>query len=573
MDGPEGLEEDNTSMKRALWAATAVCLLWTGPASAQTLDLADSHVALQQAHDLGWLDDGTYALYLTLLVHAPEQLPEAYRPMDMTSPGRVRCQTPPLLQAWQLRDAMTPDQQAQAAAVGGRPVPCNGCTVCGTYTCVHYSIASDANYADSTLQMAEESWNTEMNTQGWLAPPGDSGTGGTDQLDIYLADLNGGGAYTAPEYDVPGTNWNDATSYIVIDQNIGLGVMGAFVSHEMNHTSQFAYDYIEAANVYESTATFMEDKVYDDINDYTWYTGDFQSNPDRSVDYDTYSDVYMYGASVFMHFLSERYDNGGTTLVRDMWDRSKESGNVNEPDYIDSLHELLQERGVGSFHDAYAEFAHWRIFTGSSADTANYFEEGNLWSGVSTIASHTLQSAQGLSSNRPPMEFGANYATVSTSGGASGDRFAVTFYGDTTKAWHVLLVGRRYDGSTCLASAPADTGGYAKAFVDDLGDFSNLWLVFANLGAPGALRDPDSENYATASFSYDIDYATSASSIDINGAVACGEPPKAGGGDDDDSPVGCLCATSRPPTQGPAPASLLLALIAAAGLVLVRRHR
>lgn len=560
-------------MRRVLLTLT---LAWVGltvipKASAQTVDLEDTHAALQQARELGWIDDGTYGLYLRYLVYAPERLPELYRPVDLDNRGHLRCATPALTESRQLEAVMTDEQLADAYAVGGRPVPCGGCTICGTNVCVHYNNAGDSGYAQTTFDLAEESWGVEMGSQGWLAPPADFGAQSGDELDIYLAPTGFGGAYTQPESTIPSTNWDDMSSFIVIDDSIPTNLMGVFVAHEMNHSVQFSYDWTENALLFESTATFIEDKVYDSTNDYTWYVTDFQGLPQRSLDYVTYNDVYMYGAAIFMHFLSEAYDNGGTDLVKDLWDRSRQSTGSNEPDFYDALNDIMTERGA-TLRDALTEFGFWRPFTGTYANTTDYFSEGNLWASVSMIGSHSLTTQAGFGTSTAPMEYGANYAVVNTSAGASGDRFAVSLWGDTSKDWTLLLIGVGTDGSTCVAAAPTNTDGWSSAYVDDLSDYSTILLGFLNMGPPGAIRDPDNSFYGTSSFSYDLEYSSNAADIGSGGRVVCGTPTNSGG--DDDEPIGCLCAVQqqKPPRGFGANGAVWIAILAG-GLAISWRRR
>ena len=101
-----------------------------------------------------------------------------------------------------------------------------------------------------------------------------------------------------------------------------MGEMASSVAHELNHASQFAYDYAEGDFIYEASATWMEDKVFDSVNDYSFFIADFQQAPDTTLSFATYTDTYMYGGAVFFHYMADLYDAGGTTAVRDVWENS-----------------------------------------------------------------------------------------------------------------------------------------------------------------------------------------------------------------------------------------------------------
>ena len=108
------------------------------------------------------------------------------------------------------------------------------------------------------------------------------------------------------------------------------------------------------------------------------YLTSFQGVPHKSIDYFTQGDVYVYGAFLFPTFLSEYYDNGGTDIILKIWEGTMQQGEINEPDYIDSITSLVGEYAGHTFNDMYREFAKWRYFTGSN-DDGNHFEYGRQY--------------------------------------------------------------------------------------------------------------------------------------------------------------------------------------------------
>ncbi len=78
----------------------------------------------------------------------------------------------------------------------------------------------------------------------------------------------------------------DCTSYIVIDNDYaGFGFadpqdpMKVTVAHEFSHACQFAHDYLESVWYMECTSTWIEDYVYDAVNDYRNYIPYFYNYP------------------------------------------------------------------------------------------------------------------------------------------------------------------------------------------------------------------------------------------------------------------------------------------------------
>ena len=75
------------------------------------------------------------------------------------------------------------------------------------------------------------------------------------------------------------------------------------MAHEYNHVLQFAYDSQEDTWMFESTATWMEDEVYPEINDYLRYVPSFASASRRTPLTGNAGGLKIYGAAVWNHFL------------------------------------------------------------------------------------------------------------------------------------------------------------------------------------------------------------------------------------------------------------------------------
>lgn len=455
-----------------------------------------------------------------------------------------------MLEAYRLRQLAGP---TQAAAGSGR-VDGSGSplvvvdSVCATdvndpQICVHTTTNGQTDLATTVFDFANEAWAAEVDAMGFQPPHADDNVELGPELDIYLAPANGG-AFAAPESSAAsdGTARADASGYVVIDDLIDPTEIGTFVAHELHHLIQFSYDVYEHDNAYESTSVFVEDRVYDDINDYTRFIASFQSSPENAVDwfpgFQSPDLFYIYGSAEFLIFLSERYGNDSADLIRQMWESSTQNDMNNEPDYFDALTDVLPV----SLDDAYAEFAAWRAFVGDDA-TDGYFSEGSEWANTPPVASHGLAQMPvvGGTSTSPPMEYGANYIQIDTSGGLDSDRLKIHIDGDTGTDWSLSVAGVPLSGGTpCEATATA-SGGSADVYVDSLNLYSRIVVVVANLGSGD--RDPDDADYGSSSYAYDVDYASEASTIDVTGLQGC---PAVS-----DEPVGCKCNVQTPkPSRG-----------------------
>ena len=89
---------------------------------------------------------------------------------------------------------------------------------------------------------------------------------------------NGLYGYCAPERTTTASTWA-ASGYCVLDDDFARSQFGqqpilslkATAAHEFFHAVQFAYDYAEDGWFMEATATWMEERVFDDVNDNRQY--------------------------------------------------------------------------------------------------------------------------------------------------------------------------------------------------------------------------------------------------------------------------------------------------------------
>jgi hypothetical protein len=163
---------------------------------------------------------------------------------------------------------------------------------------------------------------------GWPLAPPDAGNGGSDAFDVYLKQLC---PLTASSsclfgYVAPEQNGLTSYSYLVMDNDFAESEFGypdpllpmqVTAAHEYNHVLQFGIDAIEDTWMAESTATYMEDKVYPAVNDYLNYMGTWvDSIADPLTDANGGGGLKMYGSAVWNHFLAGRF---GDDVVLDAW--------------------------------------------------------------------------------------------------------------------------------------------------------------------------------------------------------------------------------------------------------------
>ncbi|MEO0202423.1 MAG: T9SS type A sorting domain-containing protein [candidate division WOR-3 bacterium] len=261
---------------------------------------------------------------------------------------------------------------------------------------IHYTTSGDdavtQAYAESIAVYAEYSWQKQVVEFGWFAPPPDYNQGGDNRYDIYIKNLGQGVlGYTAPEYTYSGYGTEGATSYIVIGKGIesyGYDLLRVTVAHEFHHAIQFAYTYNDAPWFYENTSTWMEDMVYDEVNDYIGYLNTNPS-PITTPHYpiNTFSNLYQYAGAIFPYFIYEYLGNNQQPM-KDIWYQMGTNFGNNT---LFDIFEVLSNNYSKPESVILSYYAIWRFFTSTRwGDGAGYrYSEGSLYPSVSLFRNIT----------------------------------------------------------------------------------------------------------------------------------------------------------------------------------------
>lgn len=288
--------------------------------------------------------------------------------------GDVRGGTEPGLDTMERRELrleladLDAAQRSRATALLARPGQDR--QQCFTSVCVHWSTTgadrATQAYVEQVAATAEQVLETYA-AAGYRAPKPDGTRGGNGLLDIYLEDLGSQGLYgycdtdSTPSADGP---W-DVPAYCAFDNDYDefpthtpLENLQVTAAHELFHAVQFAYDYLEDVWFMESTATWAEDEVFDDVDDNVQYLG---SSPLRqpSVPLDKDAGLRVYGGWIFFRYLTERYpaeEGGLPVLVREMWERADGAAGGPDDYSIAAVKRVLAAHG-GGLSSAWARFA------------------------------------------------------------------------------------------------------------------------------------------------------------------------------------------------------------------------
>jgi len=335
-----------------------------------------------------------------------------------------------------------------------------------------YGVGIDVNPADGhpdyvnrTGEYLDSAWSYEVGTIGLQPPPTDEWypTGGDSRYDVYLvASLGNAFGLTQPDSFQAG-NPQSYTSWIELrTEYIGFGYPDQYdplkvtVAHEFFHTIHLGYDAYEPFlpdmsdyNVWwlEATAVWMEDVVFDEVNDYLSYLPYFFRYPWLSLTaHDpTWQDwvrvYHMYASCVWPIYLSERFGTAGvnTAIIKEIWEGCAE---VIYDNIIPATHEVLGEY-YSDLNSSFGEFTIWNYFSGN-LNESGYYSEGSYFPDLNdTMMVYNSYPVNVTSPTQPPEYLGANYVKFVPFDSTGGLRVN---FGGAYIPWKVNMIGYAVEG-------------------------------------------------------------------------------------------------------------------------------
>jgi hypothetical protein len=164
----------------------------------------------------------------------------------------------------------------------------------------------------------------------------------------------------------------------------GLAALQVTAAHEFFHAVQFAYDYSEDSWFMEGTAAWMEDEVYDGVDDNRQYLSR-SALAKPSVPVDRGNGFYQYGAWIFWRYLTESFD---ADLVRETWGYADGSAVGIDQYSLKALAHAIADRGE-TFTDVFATFGIWNVVP------EDFYSEGAAYRGSPAAAAFTITRANG----------------------------------------------------------------------------------------------------------------------------------------------------------------------------------
>ncbi len=238
-------------------------------------------------------------------------------------------------------------------------------------------------YVDSVGKYFNHAWNYMTDTLGYSEPPFESGQ---SYYHIYIEEL-GADYYGETRFVdlLNNTTPSLYTTYIRIDNDyIGFkseGISGLKVTsaHEFHHAIQIGrYGlWSDELYYYEITSTWMEDVLYDDVNDYYQYLkDDFTTRKGHfirpDVSFTSSSPLVSYSRAIWGKFIEKRFSRD---LIRESWDY------VRSEHTLSAIDHALTNAG-STFRNAFLEWTIWNYNTGPYSDTLRYYSEGRNYPSI-----------------------------------------------------------------------------------------------------------------------------------------------------------------------------------------------
>jgi hypothetical protein len=390
-----------------------------------------------------------------------------------------------------------------AANEDGYTAPEHNPPLCSAHFCIHWvDTTVDAppsiGYVQTMSAVFEHVYDVENGQLGWKAPKPDGSRGCPNsapdcmnKTDVYIKDLGGQGiyGYSAPD---PGQGTSlSQQAYLVMDNDYSaqqfpkyggnpLAPMEVTAAHEYNHVLQFNYDVAQDTWMFESTAVWMEDKVYTDVNDYLQYLTAWAQmssvplttfNANRS---DDPANVKVYGDMVWNRWLDTKF---GQDAPRVAWEHSLTS---KPKSFAPGAYDQMLNGHGSSFYSAFTQFAadtaEWR-----SANTP--FDEGNSFPDMSRVTSggSVIRLKANVGGAGGPLDH-ASFALLDVLP-TSGRRVKAVLNSPRGVQTAVALIGREGDetsGTYTTALTRLSKGGPGSVTLPNPGRFSRITVVIIN---------------------------------------------------------------------------------------------
>jgi|ETNmetMinimDraft_8_1059916.scaffolds.fasta_scaffold12157_2 hypothetical protein len=386
------------------------------------------------------------------------------------------------------------------------------------------------DYIDQTVETFTQVYYMEINEMGYYRPPGDgwlpgeNDNGGSGAYDIYIRNISSNYyGYVQSEYiaqntgnneNSPGvTEINAFTSYMVMRNNYSgfyssnnsygptteLEAMQVTAAHEFFHAIQYGYDGREKPWLLEATAVWMEEVVYDNINDCYQYMLNWFSSPQTSLDA---SGSHWYGSYIFFKYIDEHF--GGATTIRYIFEEGVNTNSQNGNYSIRAIDDGLQYVN-SSFEEVLNNMviANRVMSLNPGADAAMYsYEEAENYpvDGPDSYRIVNFSAGDTVTTTSTNLQkYASQYIKVNTE---TPVKITLTNIAGPREDLNLHSISEDYSGNFIIQTAYPiiiDPAGYSSIYVsvvsqNNVGSDWNYELSVTSLASPLSIYPGDTDN-------------------------------------------------------------------------------
>ena len=246
------------------------------------------------------------------------------------------------------------------------------------------------DYLEFVAKAFDRAWFVEIDSLGFLPPPDENGMPratyqvtctnlgnslyGVTYFDEDIPQLPGYNSVSEIEINTRFNfvNYPAANGDPIVRDSLAIAVTAA---HEFNHALQLGYRFwfndnqdVRDLRMIEGTATYMEEVVADEVNDYYQYLDDFYSEF-NGKNWEDDDQSLLYGDVVFYIMLGKQF---GKQITREIWEEVR-----NVPGKTAADNVLLSHGS--SLSEELRQLLVWMYFSGSRAVSGNFFEEAAFY--------------------------------------------------------------------------------------------------------------------------------------------------------------------------------------------------
>ena len=451
---------------------------------------------IEQDYSGGLLDKENANKYRGYAVLAPEKLPAKYRTNVVGKDA-----TYSMVQLAKEFDQLSASTKQEIMDLQAKGFGELKNTLETAHFVLHYTTqgnhgvpALDANangtpdFIDAAAASWEEIWDREINQLGYPAPKGTP----AQKFHVYYQQLAYYGYCMPTNVELFATSpvaQGTASAYIVIENDfygfppndedrtgrevVRTGATKVTQAHEFMHAVQFNINVYGSGWLMESHATWAEDAVYDDINDWRWYINRFLATPDFPI-----FNRYLYGAAFFQNWLSE---TRGVDVMRQIWFAHKTQTAAN----------AIRNVAFGGSWEGMKDFGGVQYtldisdFTRDPASVIpaprNFIRATHTSYPVSVDVGPSTNKVN----NRAPWGLGSNFVEFVAAGSGS---VTISFDGTDGFAWRASVVATpRGGGPNTIIPITLDGGSAGSVAITGFGSrFSKVTLIPTIADTPGA---------------------------------------------------------------------------------------